>query len=121
MNLPIFWHYLPFMATSYQSSMPFHALGNVFAQLSHVEPSYLSMTDFDHHPFSHCRKVVRPLPGLQVRTIFTEGRSAFEKMQTNLLGTTSVIIEKVCIFSPPSPPFSSYRQHKIYTHKCWLY
>ncbi|RCV36195.1 hypothetical protein SETIT_7G298800v2 [Setaria italica] len=41
------------------------------------------------------RKVARPWHGLQVRNLFTEGRSAFEKMQTNLLRTTGVIIEKI--------------------------
>ncbi|OEL36428.1 hypothetical protein BAE44_0002553, partial [Dichanthelium oligosanthes] len=40
-------------------------------------------------------KVVRPLHGLQVRNLFTEGCNAFENMQTNLLRTAGVIIEKI--------------------------
>uniref|UniRef100_A0A0E0LF90 PDZ domain-containing protein n=1 Tax=Oryza punctata TaxID=4537 RepID=A0A0E0LF90_ORYPU len=41
------------------------------------------------------RKVVRPWPGLRVRNLFTGECNAFEKMQTNLLRSTCVIIEKI--------------------------
>ncbi|KAF8657915.1 hypothetical protein HU200_059725 [Digitaria exilis] len=41
------------------------------------------------------RKVVRPWHGLQVRTLFTEGPSAFDSVQTNLPRTPGVIIEKI--------------------------
>lgn len=70
------------------------------------------MYDFSNNRFwsfsftQWCRKVVKPWDGLWVRTLYTEGCSVFEKIQTNFLGTIGVIIDKVYIFSQSCSPLS---------------
>ncbi|CAN6357681.1 unnamed protein product [Urochloa humidicola] len=56
-------------------------------------PSFIVLKCLQH--LESFRKVVKPCHGLQVRNLFTEACSAFEKMPTNLLRTTGVIIEKI--------------------------